>query len=112
MRPCADPSRCASRADYCSLPETFPAWQQPDHYQSRRMITAEDIIARAAWQYNLRAADIRAPRRMARYVKARRLAMALCRHLLGWSYEDLGQVVRRDHSNIIHACRKMARLLQ
>lgn len=60
----------------------------------------------------VKVADVRGNRRLARIVRARGLAILLSRKWTTHSLQQLGHYFGgRDHSTILHACRKTARLL-
>jgi len=74
-------------------------------------MNADDIIRASAACYGITPQEILQRNRQPRTVRARRLAMALCRSLLEWSYAEIGLMFRRDHGTVIHACRRMSALL-
>ena len=71
-----------------------------------------DILNLAAKLMNLRPDDVLGNKRQPDMVLARQAAMYVCRSKLGLSYPELGRAFGgRDHSTIIHAVRKIERLL-
>ncbi|MGE9984739.1 helix-turn-helix domain-containing protein [Desulfovibrio sp. SGI.169] len=71
-----------------------------------------EILNEVARGLNLRAEDILGARRRPELVLARQLAMYLCRQKLGLSYPELGRAFGgRDHSTVIHAIKKIKKLL-
>ena len=61
---------------------------------------------------NLRPEDILGGKRRPNLVLARQVAMYLCRQKLGLSYPELGRAFGgRDHSTVIHAIKKIKKLL-
>ena len=71
-------------------------------------------VARLTAKYfRIRLADIRGAGRRRAVVQARSTAMYLARQLTGTSLKQIGHYFgRRDHTTVLHACRKMERLLQ
>ena len=52
--------------------------------------------------------DLRGRKRDPKLVRARQIAMYLCRELLGESYPSLGRMFGgKDHSTVIHAVKKI-----
>lgn len=71
-----------------------------------------EILNEVARGLNLRPEDILGTRRRPDLVLARQLAMYLCRQKLGLSYPELGRAFGgRDHSTVIHAIKKIKKLL-
>lgn len=72
-----------------------------------------DILGSVARGFNLRPEDLLGARRRPDHVLARQVAMYLCRRKLGLSYPELGRAFGgRDHSTVIHAVKKIRRLLE
>lgn len=46
-----------------------------------------------------------------RFVRARQLAMWICREDLSSSYPEIGRHFRRDHTTVIYACRRIEALV-
>jgi len=68
-------------------------------------------IAAVGKQFGLTAAELKGQSRQQAVVEARGIAMYLVRHLTGASYGEIGkQFGSRDHTTVLHACRKVARL--
>lgn len=71
-----------------------------------------EILNEVARGLNLRPDDILGTRRRPDLVLARQVAMYLCRQKLGLSYPELGRAFGgRDHSTVIHAIKKIKKLL-
>ena len=60
---------------------------------------ATDIIRRSAVRFGFAVADIRGPRRTEEVVRARK-ACALALRRAGYSYPEIGEALRRDHSSV------------
>lgn len=79
---------------------------------SVRPVGCREILGSVARGFNLRAEDILGARRRPDLVLARQIAMYLCRRKLGLSYPELGRAFGgRDHSTVIHAVKKIRKLL-
>ena len=77
-----------------------------------RSVGCREILGSVARGFNLRAEDILGARRRPDLVLARQVAMYLCRRKLGLSYPELGRAFGgRDHSTVIHAVKKIRKLL-
>lgn len=73
----------------------------------------EQILAEAARCCDAAPADITGTGRHARLVMARQAAMYVCRRHLGLSYPELGRAFGgRDHSTVIHAVKKIGKMLE
>lgn len=71
-----------------------------------------EILGEVARGLNLRPEDILGGKRRPDLVLARQVAMYLCRQKLGLSYPELGRAFGgRDHSTVIHAIKKIKKLL-
>lgn len=71
-----------------------------------------DIMEAVARQYGLHADDLASDKRHPRLVLARQIAMYVCRRNLGLSYPELGRAFGgRDHSTVIHAVKKIEKML-
>ena len=71
------------------------------------------ILAEAARCCDAAPADITGTGRRARLVMARQAAMYVCRRHLGLSYPELGRAFGgRDHSTVIHAVKKIGKMLE
>jgi chromosomal replication initiator protein len=78
-----------------------------------RLITIENIQKAVAEYYKLRISDMLSPRRPRTIVRPRQLAMALCKELTDHSLPEIGSAFGgRDHTTVLHACRKMEELCE
>lgn len=74
-------------------------------------LTPQAIIHLSAEALDVNPKEIFGSKRKPKLVRARQLAMFLCRELLGHSYPIIGQHFGgKDHSSVIHAVRKMKEL--
>ena len=72
----------------------------------------KDIMEAVARQYGLHADDLASDKRHPRLVLARQIAMYVCRRNLGLSYPELGRAFGgKDHSTVIHAVKKIEKML-
>ena len=80
------------------------------HYE--RMVTVENIKKTVATYYNIRLADLSSPRRTRSLARPRQIAMALAKELTQHSLPEIGEQFGKDHTTVLHACRKVAELRQ
>lgn len=73
----------------------------------------EQIARASAKRFEVSLEDLRSPRRAHTISLARQSAMFLARELLQLNYADIGEYFRREnHSTVIHACRRIQKLLE
>ena len=71
--------------------------------------TLRQVCTAVAKHFQLGVQDLKAESRQQTVVRARSLAMFLCRELTGASYAEVGQFFGgRDHTTALHACRKIS----
>ena len=76
-----------------------------------RLITMENIQKTVAEYYKIRVADLLSKRRNRSIARPRQVAMALSKDLTNHSLPEIGDAFGgRDHTTVIHACRKVAEL--
>lgn len=81
--------------------------------EKNRQINTEQIQKTVAAYFNVKISDLKSAKRHKSLVMARQIAMYLTRQLTSFSYPDIGnQFGGKDHSTIIHAIRKIERLLE
>lgn len=72
-----------------------------------------DLAAATARYFSLKLSELRSPSRRRAVVTARGVAMYLARQLSGKSLEQIGRYFGgRDHTTVMHGCRKTAELLK
>ena len=77
-----------------------------------KLISTEQIQKKVAVYYGLKTSDLKSAKRHKALVLARQVAMYLTRTLTSHSYPDIGQQFGgKDHSTIIHAIKKIDKLL-
>ncbi len=81
-------------------------------FQEKR-VTINNIQKRVAEYFNIRVSDLLSKKRNRNYVRPRQIAMALAKELTNMSLPEIGDAFGgRDHTTVIHACRKIDELIQ
>jgi chromosomal replication initiator protein len=76
-----------------------------------KMVTMENIQKTVAQYYKIRMADLISKRRTRSIARPRQIAMALAKELTNHSLPEIGDAFGgRDHTTVLHACRKVAEL--
>jgi len=75
-----------------------------------RMVTIDNIKRTVANYYNIRITDLNSPRRTRSLARPRQVAMALTKELTQHSLPEIGEAFGKDHTTVLHACRKIAEL--
>jgi chromosomal replication initiator protein len=76
-----------------------------------KLVTIENIQKTVAEYYKIRVADLLSKRRSRSVARPRQLAMALAKELTNHSLPEIGDAFGgRDHTTVLHACRKVAEL--
>ena len=76
-----------------------------------RMVSIENIQKTVAEYYKLRVADMVSKRRTRSIARPRQISMALAKELTNHSLPEIGDAFGgRDHTTVLHACRKVAEL--
>ena len=76
-----------------------------------RLVTIENIQKTVAEYYKIRVSDLLSKRRSRSVARPRQLAMALSKDLTNHSLPEIGDAFGgRDHTTVIHGCRKIAEL--
>jgi chromosomal replication initiator protein len=76
-----------------------------------KLVTIENIQKMVAEYYKIRIADLLSKRRSRSIARPRQMAMALCKELTNHSLPEIGDAFGgRDHTTVLHACRKIAEL--
>jgi chromosomal replication initiator protein len=80
--------------------------------ERNREISVDEIIKRVGTHFNVKVADLKSPKRLKAVVLPRQIAMYLARQLTSASYPEIGERFGgKDHSTIIHAIRKVDKLM-
>ncbi len=76
-----------------------------------RLVTIENIQKVVAQYYKIRVADLLSKRRNRQVARPRQMAMTLAKSLTSLSLPEIGDAFGgRDHTTVIHACRKIQEL--
>ena len=75
------------------------------------MVSIENIQKTVAEYYNIKLSDLLSKRRSRSITRPRQLAMALTKELTNHSLPEIGESFGgRDHTTVIHACKKINEL--
>lgn len=78
-----------------------------------KLVTIENIQKTIAEYYKVKVADLLSKRRNRSIARPRQMAMALAKELTNYSLPEIGDYFGgRDHTTVIHACRKVKELIQ
>jgi len=76
-----------------------------------KLISTENIQKTVADYYKIRVADLLSKRRSRSVARPRQMAMALAKELTNHSLPEIGNAFAgKDHTTVLHACRKIAEL--
>ncbi len=76
-----------------------------------RMVGIDNIQRTVAEYYNIKISDILSKRRNRTIARPRQMAMCLAKELTNHSLPEIGEAFGgRDHTTVLHACRKIAEL--
>ena len=70
----------------------------------KKEITPEVITQKVAVYYNVPIEDIKGPSRQQKIVKARHIAIYLCREIIKMSYETIGDFFDKKHTTVMYSC--------
>lgn len=77
-----------------------------------KLVTVENIQKTVAEYYKIKLADLISSRRNRSLARPRQLAMALAKELTNHSLPEIGKAFGgKDHTTVLHACRKIKELL-
>lgn len=78
-----------------------------------KVVTMENIQKKVADFYGIRRDDLTSKSRRQAIARPRQVAMALCKELTRHSLPEIGEAFGgRDHTTVLHACRKIAKLCE
>ncbi len=81
--------------------------------ERNKELTVEEIVKRVSSHFNIKISDIKSAKRLKAVVLPRQIAMYISRQLTSSSYPEIGERFGgKDHSTIIHAIRKIERLME
>jgi chromosomal replication initiator protein len=69
------------------------------------------VMAEVSAISGVRVADILGPKRQRKYVRARYMAMAICRDYCNASYPQIGRAFHRHHSTVMYAMERIDTLM-
>jgi chromosomal replication initiator protein len=76
-----------------------------------KLVTIDNIQKTVAEYYKIRGSDLLSNRRSRSITRPRQLAMTLAKELTNHSLPEIGSAFGgRDHTTVLHACRKIAEL--
>lgn len=76
-----------------------------------RLVTIENIQRTVAQHYRIRVTDLVSKKRTRAIARPRQMAMALAKEMTNLSLPEIGRAFGgRDHTTVLHACRKIAEL--
>ncbi len=76
-----------------------------------KLVTIENIQKTVAEYYKIRVHDLHSKSRTRSVARPRQVAMAMCKELTNHSLPEIGDAFGgRDHTTVLHACRKIAEL--
>ncbi|SFN55493.1 chromosomal replication initiator protein DnaA [Izhakiella capsodis] len=76
-----------------------------------KLVTIDNIQKTAAEYYKIKVADLLSKRRSRSVARPRQMAMALAKELTNHSLPEIGDAFGgRDHTTVLHACRKIEQL--
>lgn len=79
----------------------------------QKLVTLESIQKTVAEYFKIRVSDLLSKKRTRSIARPRQLAMALAKELTNHSLPEIGEAFGgRDHTTVLHACRKVAELLE
>jgi chromosomal replication initiator protein len=74
----------------------------------KREISIEEIQKAVCDHLQMKASDLKSPRRTKNLVFARQIAMYLCREFTEASFPEIGEAFGgKDHSTVIHSCKQV-----
>lgn len=78
-----------------------------------RLVTIDNIQRTVAEYYNIKVSDLTSKRRTRSVARPRQVAMALAKELTSHSLPEIGDAFGgRDHTTVLHACRKVKELIE
>jgi len=75
-----------------------------------RLVTIDNIKRQVSTYYNIRVTDLSSPRRTRSLARPRQVAMSLAKELTQHSLPEIGHAFGKDHTTVLHACRKIGEL--
>ncbi len=83
-----------------------------DLYTNQKQVGAEELLLAVASHYRISPDSMRGPARDRKYVMARHVMAYLCTEKLGLSLKETASLIgRKDHGSVIHARKKIQKLI-
>lgn len=81
--------------------------------ERNKELSVEEILKKVSIHFNMKISDMKSSKRLKAVVLPRQIAMYLSRQLTSSSYPEIGERFGgKDHSTIIHAIRKIEKLME
>lgn len=87
--------------------ETLVLAAYPAYYPGPGQHSCRGILNAISWKFQISTQELLSPRRQAHLVQARQIGWGLCRQLTGFSFPEIANVWRKDHTTVLHGCRKV-----
>lgn len=94
-------------AGWLAPPAPAPACALPQ-LDDERLVAAAEILCSVAETFGLSVPVLTGPSRVRRVIRARQVALYLCRRLCDLSYPEIGRIFHRDHTTVLYAHNKIA----
>lgn len=90
---------------------TDEAWEQLNIKHGENALQWKNLVELTGRHFHLKPDEILGNSRKAEHVRARQIALYLCRKYLGFSFKELGALFGgRDHSTVMHGIKKVQQL--
>tara|TARA_R110002050_G_scaffold57442_1_gene129470 strand:- start:35988 stop:37349 length:1362 start_codon:yes stop_codon:yes gene_type:complete len=78
---------------------------------NERLLTVDEIQRQVAEHFNIRISDMKSSKRLRAVARPRQVAMYMCKNFTSKSWAAIGEEFGgRDHSTVMHACKKVTEL--
>jgi len=75
-----------------------------------RVVSIDNIKKTVAEYYKIKVSDLESPSRSRSIARPRQMAMSLAKSLTSHSLPEIGQAFGRDHTTVLHGCKKVLEL--
>lgn len=75
------------------------------------IVTIKDVEKAVCLRFKMDRGDLLGSKRARAYSRPRQIAMFLCREMTDASLPRIGQHFCRDHTTVLHACRRITKLV-
>ncbi len=100
----------ALRRQVAQLSAKLKAMEREDQTPLVTPARIKPVVRAVAKYYGVSLGDIVSSRRARGLIRPRQVAMYLARELTGHSLPAIGRVLDRDHTTVLHGCRRIAAL--